>query len=300
MVLKDIAMFHNRHRRQPLFKCCNDFNRMKMPMSMPTHQPEMKEKHAATICEPMIDTMTDRFDFFSEFLIFLFEILDYRNRDTIGINRFRVRRQPPMNSIIAEWRISRFKSSETMKMHCRTSTNSISSRVLCLIVRNSTLTNRKLITVSMFLSINRFFSPNTITKCRFYRCITSSISIIFKCFGLFAKLWTTDLDWFAFFKKRNNIDSLWRRHDAYVSRYCSTWIRQLYFDLVGEQQQKRRCLFRRTEILGQNLRGTRIEMLKTTKQLIKVLTTAHIIRFWWNVTFYVTLRSSIWTKVFFS
>jgi len=69
---------------------------------MPTHQPEMKEKHAATICEPMIDTTTDRVDFSSEFLIFLFEILDYRNRDTIGINRFRVRRQRAMNSIIVE------------------------------------------------------------------------------------------------------------------------------------------------------------------------------------------------------
>ncbi|CAF0747680.1 unnamed protein product [Adineta ricciae] len=48
MVLKDIAMFHNRHRRQPLFKCCNDLNRIKL--SSPTIVPDMKEKHAATVC----------------------------------------------------------------------------------------------------------------------------------------------------------------------------------------------------------------------------------------------------------
>ena len=48
MVLKDIAMFHNRHRRQPLFKCCNDLNRIKV--SSPTIVPDMKEKHAATVC----------------------------------------------------------------------------------------------------------------------------------------------------------------------------------------------------------------------------------------------------------
>jgi hypothetical protein len=47
MVLKDIAMFHNRHRRQPLFKCCNDFNRMKS--STQSIIPEMKDKHSATV-----------------------------------------------------------------------------------------------------------------------------------------------------------------------------------------------------------------------------------------------------------
>jgi hypothetical protein len=47
MVLKDIAMFHNRHRRQPLFKCCNDLSRIKIPFQ--SIIPDMKEKHAATV-----------------------------------------------------------------------------------------------------------------------------------------------------------------------------------------------------------------------------------------------------------
>ena len=57
MVLKDIAMFHNRHRRQPLFKCCNDLNRMKMPCQ--TVLPDMKERHAATVCAPLSSSSTD-------------------------------------------------------------------------------------------------------------------------------------------------------------------------------------------------------------------------------------------------
>jgi len=66
MVLKDIAMFHNRHRRQPLFKCCNDLNRMKLPIQ--TLIPEMKEKHAATVCDPIIENSTDKsVEFFSLF-----------------------------------------------------------------------------------------------------------------------------------------------------------------------------------------------------------------------------------------
>ncbi|CAF3485478.1 unnamed protein product [Adineta steineri] len=48
MVLKDVAMFHNRQRRQPLFKCCNDLNRIKIPSS--SLIPDMKEKHSATVC----------------------------------------------------------------------------------------------------------------------------------------------------------------------------------------------------------------------------------------------------------
>jgi hypothetical protein len=51
MVLKDIAMFHNRHRSQPLFKCCNDLNHVKLPIQ--TLIPETKEKHAATVCDPI-------------------------------------------------------------------------------------------------------------------------------------------------------------------------------------------------------------------------------------------------------
>jgi hypothetical protein len=60
MVLKDIAMFHNRHRRQPLFKCCNDLNRIKVsPQSV---IPDMKEKHSATVCVPSGDSTTDKYD----------------------------------------------------------------------------------------------------------------------------------------------------------------------------------------------------------------------------------------------
>ncbi|CAF1176350.1 unnamed protein product, partial [Adineta ricciae] len=58
MVLKDIAMFHNRHRRLPLFKCCNDLNRMKLPRQ--SLVPEMKEKHSATVSVPYGDTLTDQ------------------------------------------------------------------------------------------------------------------------------------------------------------------------------------------------------------------------------------------------
>jgi hypothetical protein len=59
MVLKDIAMFHNRHRRQPLFKCCNDLNRMKLPIQ--SLIPETKEKHSATVCDPIIENSTEKF-----------------------------------------------------------------------------------------------------------------------------------------------------------------------------------------------------------------------------------------------
>jgi hypothetical protein len=59
MVLKDIAMFHNRHRRQPLFKCCNDLNRIKIPFQ--TIKPDMKEKHAATVCVASGDGSTDKY-----------------------------------------------------------------------------------------------------------------------------------------------------------------------------------------------------------------------------------------------
>ncbi|CAF2860546.1 unnamed protein product [Rotaria sp. Silwood2] len=58
MVLKDIAMFHNRHRRQPLYKCCNDFNRVKLPSQ--SLIPDMKEKHAATVCVPSSNDSTDK------------------------------------------------------------------------------------------------------------------------------------------------------------------------------------------------------------------------------------------------
>jgi hypothetical protein len=58
MVLKDIAMFHNRHRRQPLFKCCNDLNRMKL--SRQPIIPEMKEKHSATVCVPTADLLPEK------------------------------------------------------------------------------------------------------------------------------------------------------------------------------------------------------------------------------------------------
>lgn len=58
MVLKDIAMFHNRHRRQPLLKCCNDLNRMKIPIQ--SIIPEIKEKHSATVCDPFIENSIDK------------------------------------------------------------------------------------------------------------------------------------------------------------------------------------------------------------------------------------------------
>jgi hypothetical protein len=59
MVLKDIAMFHNRHRRQPLLKCCNDLNRIKIPCQ--TIKPDMKEKHAATVSASTGDGSTDKY-----------------------------------------------------------------------------------------------------------------------------------------------------------------------------------------------------------------------------------------------
>jgi hypothetical protein len=59
MVLKDIAMFHNRHRRQPLFKCCNDLNRIKLPAQ--SIVPDGKEKHAATVCVSPGDSSSDKY-----------------------------------------------------------------------------------------------------------------------------------------------------------------------------------------------------------------------------------------------
>lgn len=59
MVLKDIAMFHNRHRRQPIMKCCYDVNHIKLPIE--SLLPDMKEKHAATICTSCDDNSKDRF-----------------------------------------------------------------------------------------------------------------------------------------------------------------------------------------------------------------------------------------------
>jgi len=59
MVLKDIAMFHNRHRRQPLFKCCNDLNRIKLPSQSTI--PDMKEKHAATVCVASDTNSSDKY-----------------------------------------------------------------------------------------------------------------------------------------------------------------------------------------------------------------------------------------------
>ncbi|CAF0723640.1 unnamed protein product, partial [Didymodactylos carnosus] len=47
MVLKDVAVFHNCHRRQPLFKCCNDFNRIKTVFQ--GTGTDLKEKHSATV-----------------------------------------------------------------------------------------------------------------------------------------------------------------------------------------------------------------------------------------------------------
>lgn len=59
MVLKDIAMFHNRHRRQPLYKCCSDFSRMKLPSQSITT--DIKEKHSATVCGPSGDDSTNKY-----------------------------------------------------------------------------------------------------------------------------------------------------------------------------------------------------------------------------------------------
>lgn len=52
-------MFHNRHRRQPLFKCCNDLNRIKLPCQ--TVLPDMKEKHAATVSVPTSYSSADKY-----------------------------------------------------------------------------------------------------------------------------------------------------------------------------------------------------------------------------------------------
>jgi hypothetical protein len=59
MVLKDIAMFHNPHRRQPVFKCCNDLNRIKIPCQSLIS--DMKEKHAATVSASSGDGSTDKY-----------------------------------------------------------------------------------------------------------------------------------------------------------------------------------------------------------------------------------------------
>ena len=58
MVLKDIAIFHSRHRRQPIFKCCNDLNRIKLLSQ--SIIPDMKEKHAATVCASSGNGSTDK------------------------------------------------------------------------------------------------------------------------------------------------------------------------------------------------------------------------------------------------
>ena len=58
MVLKDIAMFHNRHRREPLYKCCNDLNRIKMPSQ--SILPDARGKHAATVSASSGDNPTER------------------------------------------------------------------------------------------------------------------------------------------------------------------------------------------------------------------------------------------------
>ena len=57
MVLKDIAMFHNRHRRQPIFKCCNDLQRIKT--SLQPNKSDLKEKHSATIGDPLLEHSSD-------------------------------------------------------------------------------------------------------------------------------------------------------------------------------------------------------------------------------------------------
>jgi hypothetical protein len=66
MVLKDISMFHNRHRRQPLFKCCHDMNRIRLSTS--TAIPDIKDKHSATVCLSPTDDTKDRYDSLSSFV----------------------------------------------------------------------------------------------------------------------------------------------------------------------------------------------------------------------------------------
>ena len=112
MVLKDIAMFHNRHRRQPLLKCCNDLNRMKIPIHSITT--DMKGKHSATICEPINDNLTDKFvfSFLSSILSHFFLIEEFQNLDIIVIDHFLVPQQQQrlqMNSINVVLQILLFK-----------------------------------------------------------------------------------------------------------------------------------------------------------------------------------------------
>ncbi|CAF3318320.1 unnamed protein product, partial [Rotaria sp. Silwood2] len=58
MVLKDIAMFHNRHRRQPLFKCYHDLNSIKL--SNETLLTDIKEKELSRVSTPSDDNSTDK------------------------------------------------------------------------------------------------------------------------------------------------------------------------------------------------------------------------------------------------
>jgi hypothetical protein len=91
MVLKDIAMFHSRHRRQPLFKCCNDLNRMKLPIQ--SFLTETKEKHSATVCDPSIENSTDKYVFFVLFKNKNFLFLESQKNGIIVINHFHVHQQ---------------------------------------------------------------------------------------------------------------------------------------------------------------------------------------------------------------
>lgn len=102
MVLKDIAMFHNRHRRQPLFKCCKDHNRTKLP-SQPII-PDVKEKHAATVSATTTDDSIDKYVFVTLTLTFSFKNyhsidLEYQKTNIIVINHFHVHHQPPLTTI---------------------------------------------------------------------------------------------------------------------------------------------------------------------------------------------------------
>ena len=70
MVLKDIAMFHNRHRCQPLFNCCHNINQNKFIKQSTI--PEMKEKHSATVCLPTSNESFDQYElYFSLINIYL-------------------------------------------------------------------------------------------------------------------------------------------------------------------------------------------------------------------------------------
>ena len=59
MVLKDIAIFHNRHRHQPLYKCCHDFNRIKLPSQALTS--DIKEKYSTTVSASSDEDCTDKY-----------------------------------------------------------------------------------------------------------------------------------------------------------------------------------------------------------------------------------------------